>query len=142
MVTDIKKLRKFNDLLSKHSQRRHIIVLNPKGEYKNLEQPDEEIEYDKDEWRIPENLSTWISELEKNLFLVQKKKFYYSIKNYVEILRRCLIVNLDGKEYIIDGDKGILRPFDAKEFDKKDAEFFRFHNPNIGKDTIEHYDGR
>ena len=32
--------------------------------------------------------------------------------------------------------------FDAKEFDKKDAEFFRFHNPNIGKDTDEHYDGR
>lgn len=360
MVTDVKKLRKFNDLLSKHSQRRHTIVLNPKGEYKNFGQPDEEVEYDKDEWKIPENLSTWISELEKKsmfnteekiLLLYQKlcKDFIYDdnlisyirksdddtfllpdwygrdtdekwtenreqhnrrvcfelsrylatslnellknkegyhtcilwdkglthyfvgltcgeysitldtddfnnikdltrlktgltaegikvwedeegkfqraldqfnkkrdrysierisndiesqeleqpkeeepediafLRNAIKVLIekydidsqgifeymkeivdikhgpekrkkvwkkiegedekatryiRCLIVNLDGKEYIIDGDKGILRPFDAKEFDKKDAEFFRFHNPNIGKDTDEHYDGR
>lgn len=358
MVTDVKKLRRFNDLLSKHSQRRHIIVLDPNGKYKNIEQPDEEVEYDKNEWKIPESISTWINELEKKsifsteekiLLLYQKlckdytyddnlisyirksdddtfllpdwygrdtdekweenrgqhnrrvcfelsrylvtslnellknkegfhtcilwdkglthyyvaltcgeysitldtddftnikdltrlktgltaegikiwedengkfqkaleqfnkKRSEYSIdrisddiksqefepeeesedimflKNAIKVLIekydidsqgifeymkeivdikhgpekrkkvwkriegedekatryiRCLTVNLDGKEYIIDGDKGILRPFDAKEFDKKDAEFFRFHNPNIGKDTIEHYDGR
>ncbi len=358
MVTDVKKLRRFNDLLSKHSQRRHIIVLDPNGKYKNIEQPDEEVEYDKNEWKIPESISTWINELEKKsifsteekiLLLYQKlckdytyddnlisyirksdddtfllpdwygrdtdekweenrgqhnrrvcfelsrylvtslnellknkegfhtcilwdkglthyyvaltcgeysitldtddftnikdltrlktgltaegikiwedengkfqkaleqfnkKRSEYSIdrisddiksqefepeeesedimflKNAIKVLIekydidsqgifeymkeivdikhgpekrkkvwkriegedekatryiRCLTVNLDGKEYIIDGDKGILRPFDAKEFDKKDAEFFRFNNPNIGKDTIEHYDGR
>ena len=75
MITDIKKLFNFNELLSRHSQRKHIIVLNPNGEYKNNNKIDnEEIVYDKVGWNIPEELSTWINELEKkSIFSTEEK---------------------------------------------------------------------
>ena len=349
---------RFNELLSTHSQRKHIIVLNPNGTYKNVGQLNEEVVYDKNEWKIPESTSTWINELEKKsifnteekiLLLYQKlckdytyddnlisyikksdddtlllpdwygrdtdskweenreqhnrrvcfelsrylvtslnellksnegyntcilwdkgvthyfvaltckeysitldlddfnnikdltrlktgltaegikvwedenskfkkaldqfnkKKSKYSIekidediasqdadqeekseditflKNAIKVLIekydidsqgvfeymkeiidikhgpekrkkvwkkiegeddkatryiRCLVFNLNGRKYIIDGDQGILRVFSDDEFEKRDPEFFRFNNPNIGKDIDEHYDGR
>ena len=358
MITDVKKLSKFNKLLSTRSQRKHTIVLDPNGKYKNIEQLGEEIVYDKDEWKIPDNVSTWINELEKKdsfnteekiLLLYQKlckdytyddnlisyikksdddtfllpdwygrdtdpkweenrkqhnrrvcfelsrylatslnellknkegynvcilwdkglthyyvaltskeysitldlddfnnikdltrlktgltaegikvwedendkfkktldnfnsKKSKYSIEKIDEDIKsqdlgeenvpeeidflnnaikvliekydidsqgvfeymkeiidikhgpekrkkvwkriegkdekstrhiRCLLFNFKDKKYLIDGDKGILRSFDDKEFEEKEPEFFRFHDPNIGKDNDEHYDGR
>lgn len=358
MITDIKKLCRFNELLSTHSQRRHIIVLNPNGRYKNIEKLNEEVVYDKNEWKIPESISTWIHELEKKsafnteekiLLLYQKlckdytyddnlisyikksdddtfllpdwygrdtdskweenrkqhnrrvcfelsrylvtalnellknedgyntcilwdkglthyfvaltckkysitldlddfnnikdltrlkagltvegikvwddkndkfknaldkfneKKSKYSIEKIEEDVKaqnceleekseditflvnaikvliekydidsqgifeymkeiidikhgpekrkkvwkkiegkddketryiRCLVLNLNERKYIIDGDKGILRPFSVDEFEKSEPEFFKFNNPNIGKDIEDHYDGR
>ena len=55
---------------------------------------------------------------------------------------RCLIFEMEGKKYIIDGDKALLRLFNDKEFEGKDQIFFRFNDPGIGIDTEEHYDGR
>lgn len=55
---------------------------------------------------------------------------------------RCLIFEMEGKKYIIDGDKALLRLFNDKEFEGKDPIFFRFNDPSIGIDTEEHYDGR
>ena len=55
---------------------------------------------------------------------------------------RCLLFNFNDKKYLIDGDIGILRAFDDQEFEKKEPEFFRFHDLSIGKEDKEHYDGR
>ena len=74
MITDITKLKRFNNLLSTHSQRKHVIVLNPNGSYKNDDQLTEEIEYDKSDWGIPESISTWISELGKKTNLSMEEK--------------------------------------------------------------------
>ena len=358
MISDVKKLSEFNKLLSKRSQRKHTIVLNPDEEYKNLEQLGDEIVYDKDEWKIPESISTWINELEKKdsfnteekiLLLYQKlckdytyddnlisyikkidddtfglpdwygrdtdskwkenrnkhnrrvcyelsrylatslnellknkegynicilwdkglthyyvaltskeysitldlddfnnikdltrlktgltaegikiwedendkfkksldkfnrKRTKYSIERIEEDIKsqdmekeeipgeieflnnaikvliekydidsqgifeymkeivdikhgpekrkkvwkklegedekatrhiRCLVFDFNGKKYIIDGDKGVFRPFSEEEFERKEPEFFRFKDPNIGQDSPEHYDGR
>ena len=35
MISDLDKLKKFNNLLSVHFQTKHTIVLNPKGKYNN-----------------------------------------------------------------------------------------------------------
>ena len=55
---------------------------------------------------------------------------------------RFVVFNVNERKYIRDGDQGILRVFSDDEFEKRDPEFFRFNNPNIGKDIDEHYDGR
>lgn len=74
MVTDVNKLRKFNNLLSRHSQRKHILVLDPNGKYKNNEQLNEDVVYDKADWKIPESVSTWVNELEKkSMFSTEEK---------------------------------------------------------------------
>lgn len=39
---------------------------------------------------------------------------------------RCLIVNVDDKEYLIDVDKKLIRTFDREEFENEDAEFIPY----------------
>ena len=129
MITDVKMLRRFNELLSKHSQRRHIIVLDPNGKYKNLGQLDEEIVYDKDEWEIPDDLSTWINELEKKtifsteekiLLLYQKlcKDFIYD-DNLISYIKKS------------DDDTFLLPDWYGRDTDEKWKENREQHNRRV-----------
>lgn len=52
---------------------------------------------------------------------------------------RCLVLNIDNKKYIIDVDKGLLRPFDEKEFDIENPNFIPYKN--LSRDGEEPYDG-
>lgn len=65
MNVNINELIKLKDLVATTFRRRHIIVLNPKGEEdkKNLKP---NIIYDKVEWKIPEKIQTLVDELSQN----------------------------------------------------------------------------
>ena len=52
---------------------------------------------------------------------------------------RCLVVRDNNKEYIIDVDKKILRPFDEEEFNKDNPEFVPYKE--LDRDWDERYDG-
>lgn len=55
-----------------------------------------------------------------------RKKVWKEIKengNENKRYIRCLIVNVDDKEYLIDVDKKLIRTFDREEFENEDAEF-------------------
>ena len=94
-----------------------------------IEQPDEAIEYDKDEWRIPENLSTWISELEKKsifsteekiLLLYQKlcRDFTYD-DNLISYIRKS------------DDDTFLLPDWYGRDTDEKWTENREQHNRRV-----------
>lgn len=68
MSRNIKKIIKLNDLVSIDSRRKHTIVLNPEGRKDRIDL-DEDIVYDKREWRISEDYSEYIKllSLDNNL---------------------------------------------------------------------------
>ena len=52
---------------------------------------------------------------------------------------RCLIVNVDNKKFLIDGDEKIIRLFDEKEFNNKRAIFIPYKDLQRG--GFDYYDG-
>lgn len=52
---------------------------------------------------------------------------------------RCLVLKTNNEEYLVDVDEKILRPFDEKEFEGKDAKFIPFKE--LSRDWDEQYDG-
>ena len=52
---------------------------------------------------------------------------------------RCLVLNANNQEYILDVDTMILRTFDEEEFKKEDAEFIPYKD--LSRDWGEPYDG-
>lgn len=71
-----------------------------------------------------------------------RKKAWKEIKgnaNSKNIYRRCLIVKVNNQEYIIDVDKGILRPFDEKEFEAENSSFIPYKK--LSRNWDERYDG-
>lgn len=53
---------------------------------------------------------------------------------------RCVVVNIDDKKYLIDGEDAIVRPFDEKEFDKKRTKFVP--NKELTRGGFDYYDGK
>ena len=53
---------------------------------------------------------------------------------------RCLTLDLNGEQYIIDVDKKILREFDEEEFKRENSEFIPYKE--LSRSWEEKYDGR
>lgn len=53
---------------------------------------------------------------------------------------RCVVVNIDNKKYLIDGEDAIVRPFDEKEFDEKRTRFVP--NKELIRGGFDYYDGK
>lgn len=71
---DVEKLKKLNDLVSLYSQRKNIIVLNPGEKGEHSEDLGKDIIYDKVEWKMPEELSSYVSKLSKDNKLSNENK--------------------------------------------------------------------
>ena len=84
MSINISELIKLNDLVSLTFRRKHIIVLNPEEEYENKEDLNENIVYDKTEWKISENLHRLIEELSKDYKLNNEDKILLVFKKLCE----------------------------------------------------------
>lgn len=52
---------------------------------------------------------------------------------------RCLVVNVDGKSYLIDGDEMLLRSFDTEELKREDSDLIPFKE--LSRDGEEFYNG-
>lgn len=53
---------------------------------------------------------------------------------------RCLILSIDGKQYLIDGHDKIFREFDEQEYDKKPPTYVKCKEAT--RDPFDYYDGR
>ena len=53
---------------------------------------------------------------------------------------RGVVVNIDGKKYLIDGEEARIRPFDEKEFDEKRTRFVP--NKELTRGGFDYYDGK
>ena len=52
---------------------------------------------------------------------------------------RCLVVTIDGRKFLIDGEDREVRQFDEKEFEDRKAKYIRYKDlPAVGR----YYDGR
>lgn len=73
MSKNLKRIIRLNDLVSLSSRKKHTLVLNPQGK-ENIEDLDDDIVYDKREWKMPEEYSGFIDELlkDENLSLEDK----------------------------------------------------------------------
>lgn len=74
MSINIEKLKQLNDKVSLSFRRKHIIVLNPKDKPKDEDSISEDVEYDKTEWKVPENLSYLIETLSESSYLNNEDK--------------------------------------------------------------------
>ncbi len=66
MNTDIKRLRRLNELVNISLKRKHITVLDPKEKVEGVEKDSEGIIYDKADWKISDELKAYIDELAQN----------------------------------------------------------------------------
>ena len=66
MNKDVEKLMKLNNLVALAFRKKHIIVLNPEEKEENEDDLDDNIIYDKAEWKITKEFSTYIDELSKD----------------------------------------------------------------------------
>ena len=53
---------------------------------------------------------------------------------------RCLVLNIDGKKYLVDGLDKVFREFDEKEFDEKPPKYVKCKEAT--RDPFDYYDGR
>lgn len=68
-----------------------------------------------------------------------RKKAWKKMEGGVRYIR-CLILDLNGEQYIIDVDKKILREFDEEEFKRENSEFIPYKE--LSRSWEEKYDGR
>lgn len=67
MKQNMEELKRLNELIDYNLHRKHIIVLDPKDEEENgIQEKNNNIIYDVGSWNLPENLSTFVSQIEKN----------------------------------------------------------------------------
>lgn len=52
---------------------------------------------------------------------------------------RCLVINMDGQKYLIDGDERVLRPFNEEELNKKRPTFIPYSD--LSRGGFDYYDG-
>lgn len=52
---------------------------------------------------------------------------------------RCLVLNIDGKKYLIDVEEAVMRPFDNKELNEKRTHFIPFKD--LSRGGFDYYDG-
>lgn len=53
---------------------------------------------------------------------------------------RCLVLNIDGKKYLVDGLEKVFREFDEKEYDEKPPIYVKCKEAT--RDAFDYYDGR
>lgn len=87
MSVDIEKLRRLNELVGLSFKRKHIIVLDPAQKEQKEENIEEDIVYDKANWKMTDELSKYVERLscENNLSLEDKILNVYEkiCKDYV-----------------------------------------------------------
>lgn len=74
MSTDLKKIKKLNELVSLSFRRRHIIVLDPDEKQENVESLEPNVVYDKAGWYIDDEIKDFVEELSKNNELSKEEK--------------------------------------------------------------------
>lgn len=147
-------LDKFNEGRSKDAIKKieHDVVYN-NTEIQNSEQIEENqeiaflknaIEILKDKYDIDsQGLFEYIKEIvDIKLGPEVRKKVWKEIKgtnNKATRYIRCLEIQVDGENFLIDVDKAVLRPFDEKEFDDPQTDFIRYKD--LQRNWREPYDG-
>lgn len=74
MSVDISKLIKLNDMVSLSFRRKHIVVLNPEDEHDNNLKLNQNVEFDKGEWKIPDNIQNFVNGLARSNYLSNEDK--------------------------------------------------------------------
>lgn len=74
MGINIIKLNELKKLVSLSSRRKHIVVLNPENKEKIETKLNEDIIYDKMEWKLPEDIKIFVKEISKNTKLKDEEK--------------------------------------------------------------------
>ncbi len=128
MNVNIDKLIELNGLLSLSSRRKHKVVLDPGEEYKNikdLKDENEDIVFDKNEWKIPAELQIFVDELSKNSQLSDEDKILSVFD------KLC-------KDYIYDDNVlSYIKKVDEEDFGLPDW-YGRDINPDWEKNREEH----
>ena len=87
MSINIEKIIRLNNLVGLTFRTKHIIVLDPNSEQIDLKSIDDNIIYDKANWKIPEKLSKFVKELSQNKTISDEDKilliFEEICKDYV-----------------------------------------------------------
>lgn len=65
-MENIDKCKRLNDLVSLYVRKKTIVVLNPEDKSEHIENIDEDIIYDKIEWKVTEELNKTVEELSEN----------------------------------------------------------------------------
>ncbi len=81
MSINIEKLIELNDLVSIYRKRKHTLVLNPADKLQEIDFSDNNIEYDKVEWKIPDELEKLVEELRNNNELSNEDKILSIFEN-------------------------------------------------------------
>ncbi len=63
MSVDIEKLRRLNELVGLSFKRKHIIVLDPAQKEQKEENIEEDIVYDKANWKMTDELNKYVKDL-------------------------------------------------------------------------------
>ena len=95
MSKDISKLIELNNLVSLSFRRKHIIVLDPKDKQLDENNTNTSIEFDKSEWKIPDNIKAFVNDLsrssylsdEDKILLIYEKEKPYIVGNGVETIK-------------------------------------------------------
>jgi len=74
MTTNIEKLIKLNELVTRTFRRKHIIVLNPEVKQENEEELNPNITYDAAEWKVSEEIQGFIDGVSQNNELSKEEK--------------------------------------------------------------------
>lgn len=74
MSKDISKLIELNDLVSLAFRRKHIIVLNPRDKQIDENNTNSNIQYDKSDWKIPDNIKVFVNDLSRSSYLSDEDK--------------------------------------------------------------------
>ena len=128
MSKNVKKIIKLNELVSLSLHRKHTIVLNPEGR-KDIEDLDEDIVYDKREWKISDEYQTYINELIKNKNYSTEDKI---LKVYEKIgLDYIYDDNLISYIKKVDDDIFTLPEWYGRDIDDKWEENRETHNRRI-----------
>lgn len=108
MSIDKAKLLRLNDLVSVYFRRKHKIVLNPAVKERNEESLDDDIIYDKAEWKISDELQEFVERVARNIQLSAEEKIL-------------AIFEKIGKEYIYDDNLiSYIQKLDDEEYDLPD----------------------
>lgn len=74
MSVDKSKLLELNNLVSVHFRRKHKIILNPESKNGDEEDLNDDILYDKAEWKISNELQEYVEKIARNIQLSAEEK--------------------------------------------------------------------
>ncbi len=74
MATDIAKIVRLNELVTRTLRKKHIIVLDPEEKQENNENLNTNITYDAANWKVTEKMQAFVEELKQNNELSKEEK--------------------------------------------------------------------